>query len=110
MKARIILTLVIISVGIFVMYWLIPAFGALSVAVIGPLIFLFALTLWTLPANTFERNVPMDPMQRRLAGGSLGVGVGMLAGLAVAALVPRPYNWVVVGVVVMAIAVWYFRK
>jgi hypothetical protein len=34
----------------------------------------------------------------------------MLGGLAVAVLVPRPFNWVVLGIVAVAVTIWYYRK
>jgi hypothetical protein len=110
MKLRIILTLVIIGVGVAVMYWLQPIYGGLAAVTVGVLFFLFSLSIWTLPASTFQRGAHMDPMQRRLVFGFLGIGLGMVGGLAVAALIPRPYNWIVLGVVAVAVTIWYYRK
>lgn len=110
MSIRLILSLVLVGVGIAIMYLLQPVFGGLSAALIGSLFFLFVLALWTLPAASFQRGERMDPVQRRLVGTFLGIGLGMFGGLAVAALVPRPYNWIVLGGVAVAATVWYFRQ
>ncbi len=110
MSIRIILTLIFIGVGIAIMYWLQPVFGGLTAVLIGSMFFIFSLSIWTLPPATFQRGVAMDPTQRRLVGALLGIGLGMVGGLAVAALVPRPFNWVVLGVVFVAVTVWYYRK
>lgn len=110
MSIRVILTVLIIGGGIAIMYWLQPIYGGLPAALIGSLFFLFALALWTLPAASFQRGGQMDLTQRRLVYGCLGVGVGMMGGLAVAALVPRPFNWVVLGAAAVAATVWYYRK
>ena len=110
MSIRVILTLLIIGAGIAIMYWLQPIYGGLPATLIGSLFFLFALALWTLPAASFQRGGQMDPTQRRLVYGCLGVGLGMLGGLAVAALVPRPFNWVVLGAAAVGATVWYYRK
>jgi hypothetical protein len=110
MSIRIVLTLLIIGVGVVVMYWLQPIFGGLTAAMIGSLVFIFALAIWTLPASTFQRGNRMDPTQRRVVGAFLGIGLGMLGGLAVAVLVPRPFNWVVLGIVAVAVTIWYYRK
>jgi hypothetical protein len=110
MKIRIILTLVIIGVGVAVMYWLEPILGGPAAISAASLFVLFALSIWTLPASTFQRDTYMDPMQRRLVYGFLGVGLGMFGGLAFATLIPRPYNWIVLGVVAVAVTIWYYRK
>lgn len=110
MKIRIILTLAIIGVGVAMMYWLQPIYGGLAAVMVGVLFFLFSLSIWTLPATAFQRGTPLDPMQRRLVYTFLGIGLGMFGGLAVAALIPRPYNWMVLGVVAVAVTVWYYRK
>lgn len=110
MKIRILLTLVIIGVGVAIMYWLQPIYGGLAAVLIGSLFFIFSLSIWTLPAGVFQRGAPMDPMQRRLVFAFLGIGLGMFGGLAVAALIPRPYNWIVLGAVAVAVTVWYYRK
>jgi hypothetical protein len=110
MSIRVILTLLIIGVGIAIMYWLQPVYGGLTAALIGSLFFLFAMALWTLPAASFQRGTSVDPTQRRLVGAFLGIGLGMVGGLAVAALVPRPFNWVVLGVVAVAATAWYYRR
>ena len=110
MSIRVILTLLIIGVGIAIMYWLQPVYGGLTAALIGSLFFLFAMALWTLPAASFQRGTSVDPTQRRLVGAFLGIGLGMVGGVAVAALVPRPFNWVVLGVVAVAATAWYYRR
>ena len=110
MSIRVILSLLIIGGGIALMYLLQPVYGGLAAALIGSLFFLFALALWTLPADSFRRGTFMDPTQRRVVGAFLGIGLGMFGGLAVAALVPRPFNWVVLGVVAVAVTAWYYRK
>lgn len=110
MRIRNILTLLIIGVGIAIMYWLQPTYGGLAAALIGSLFFLFALALWTLPAASFQRGVAMEKSQRRLVYAFLGIGLGMVGGLAVAALIPRPYNWIVLGAVAVGATVWYYRK
>lgn len=110
MSLRIVLTLIIVGVGIAIMYWLQPIYGGLAAALIGSLFFLFALALWTLPAASFQRGLHMDPTQRRVVGAFLGIGLGMVGGLLVAALIPRPFNWVVLGVVAVAATVWYYRR
>ena len=110
MSIRLILTLIIIVAGIAVMYWMQPAFGGLAAVTVGVLFFLFALALWTLPAASFQRGESSDPTQRRLVGTLLGVGLGMVGGLAVAALVPRPFNWIIIGAVFVAMTVWYYRR
>lgn len=110
MSIRIILTLIFIGAGIAIMYWLQPIFGGLTAVLVGSLFFIFSLSIWTLPPATFQRGLAMDPTQRRLAGAFLGIGLGMLGGLAVAMLVPRPFNWIVLGIVAVAATVWYSRK
>jgi hypothetical protein len=110
MNIRILLTLLIIGGGIAIMYWLQPAYGGLSAALVGSLFFLFALALWTLPASSFQRGRRLDTTQRRLVGAFLGIGLGMFGGLAVAALVPRPFNWIILGVAAVAATVWYYRS
>lgn len=92
------------------MYWLQPVFGGLTAALIGSLFFFFALALWTLPAASFQRGVAMEKSQRRLVYAFLGIGLGMVGGLAVAALIPRPFNWIVLGAVAVGATVWYYRK
>lgn len=110
MSIRIILTLIFIGVGVAIMYWLQPIFGGLTAVLVGSLFFIFSLSIWTLPPATFQRGLAMDPTQRRLVGAFLGIGLGMFGGLAVAALVPRPFNWMVLGVVFVAAMAWYYRK
>lgn len=110
MSIRIVLTLLIVGVGIAIMYWLQPVFGGLTAALIGSLFFFFALALWTLPAASFQRGVAMEKSQRRLVYAFLGIGLGMVGGLAVAALIPRPFNWIVLGAVAVGATVWYYRK
>ncbi|HRQ14063.1 MAG TPA: hypothetical protein PK205_12230 [Promineifilum sp.] len=110
MSIRVILSLLIIGGGIAIMYLLQPVYGGLAAALIGSLFFLFALALWTLPAASFQRGTFMDPIQRRVVGAFLGIGLGMFGGLAVAALIPRPFNWIVLGVVAVAVTAWYYRK
>lgn len=110
MSIRLVLTLLIVGVGIAIMYGLQPVLGGLTAALIGSLFFLFALALWTLPASSFQRGTFMDPTQRRVVGAFLGIGLGMFGGLAVAALVPRPFNWIVLGVVAVAMTAWYYRR
>lgn len=110
MSIRLILSLLIVGGGIALMYSLQPVYGGLPATLIGSLFFLFALALWTLPPASFQRGTPMDPTQRRLVGAFLGIGLGMFGGLAVAALVPRPFNWIVLGVVAVAVTVWYYRR
>lgn len=110
MSIRVWLTLLFIGVGIAIMYWLQPTYGGLTAVLVGSLFFLFSLSLWTLPASVFQRGVQLEPMQRRLVYGFFGIGLGMVGGLAVAALVPRPFNWVVLGVAAVAVTVWYYRR
>lgn len=110
MSLRIILTLLIIGVGIAIMYWLQPIFGGLTAALVGSLFFLFSLALWALPASAFQRGNCLDPTQQRVVGAFLGVGLGMFGGLAVAALVPRPFNWADLKVVAVAATIWFYRK
>lgn len=110
MSIRIILTLIFIGVGIAIMYWLQPIFGGLTAVLVGSLFFIFSLSIWTLPPATFQRGLAMDPTQRRLAGAFLGIGLGMFGGLAVAALVPRPFNWIVIGALAVAVTIWYYRR
>ena len=101
MTIRIVITLALIAVGIGVMYALQGAYGGLSAVMVGSLFFLFALSVWTLPVAAFERGNKLDPMQKRIIGAFLGIGLGMFGGLAVAALVPRPFNWIVLGAVAL---------
>ena len=110
MSIRVWLTLLFLGVGIAIMYWLQPAFGGLTAVLVGSLFFIFSLALWTLPATAFQRGVKLDPMQRRLVGAFFGIGLGMVGGLAVAALVPRPFNWIVLGAAAVAVTVWYYRR
>lgn len=110
MNVRVLLTVAFFGAGIAIMYWLQPAYGGLTAVLIGTLFFLFALALWTLPAGTFQRGLKLDPAQRRIAGAFLGIGLGMFGGLASAALVPRPFNWVVLGTVAVALTVWWYRR
>ncbi len=110
MSIRLVLTLIIIGVGIAIMYWLQPTYGGLAAVMVGSLFFLFALGLWTLPAASFQRDVALEKSQRRLVYAFLGIGLGMVGGLAVAALIPRPFNWIVLGAVAVAATVWYYRK
>lgn len=110
MGIRILITLVFIGVGIAVMYWLAESYGGLLAVTIGLLFFLMSLSIWTLPAATFERGHRLDPTQRRIIGTFLGVGLGMVGGLAVAALVPRPLNWVVLGAVALGVTIWWYRR
>lgn len=110
MSIRVLLTILFLGAGIPIMYWLQPIFGGLTAVLIGSLLFIFSLSIWTLPASTFERGHRMDPAQRRLAGAFLGIGLGMFGGLAVAALVPRPFNWIVLDITTVAVTVWYYRK
>ncbi len=110
MSIRLVLTLLIVGVGIAIMYGLQPVLGGLTAALIGSLFFLFALALWTLPASSFQRGTFMDPTQRRVVGAFLGIGLGMFGGLAVAALVPRPFNWIILGSVALGVTIWYYRR
>ncbi len=110
MSIRIILTLLFIGVGIAIMYWLQPALGGITAVTVGSMFFIFSLALWTLPASSFQRGGRMDPAQRRIVGAFLGIGLGMFGGLAVAALVPRPFNWIVLGAIAVAATVWYYRR
>lgn len=110
MNVRVVLTLIIVGAGIAIMYWLQPTIGGLAAALIGSLVFLFALALWTLPAGTFQRGQRMDPTQRRLVGAFLGIGLGMVGGLLVASFVPRPFNWIVLAVAGIVVLVWYYRQ
>jgi len=110
---RIWLTLLLFAIGIGVMYWLQGTYGGLTAVTVGSLFFVFALALWTLPAASFQRGNRLDPMQRRarrVIGMFLGVGLGMFGGLAVAALVPRPFNWIVLGGVALGMTIWYYRR
>lgn len=110
MKIRLLITLIMLGIAIAVMNWLAEPFGGLMAAVVGSLIFVLSLSIWTLPAGSFERGQSIDPFQRRMIGSFLGIGLGMLGGLAVAALVPRPFNWFVLGGVVLGLAIWWFRR
>ena len=110
MNIRILLTLIFIAAGIGIMYALQGTYGGLTAVTVGSLFFLFALALWTLPAASFQRGNRLDPMQRRVIGAFLGIGLGMFGGLAVAALVPRPFNWIVLGSVALGVTVWYYRR
>jgi len=110
MSIRIALTLVFIGAGIAIMYWLQPLFGGLTAVLVGSLFFIFSLSIWTLPATTFQRGLPMDPAQRRLVGAFLGIGLGMIGGPAVAMLAPPPFNWIVLGGVFIAAIVWVLRR
>ena len=110
MTVRIIVTLALIAVGVGVMYALQSTYGGLTAAMVGSLFFLFALGVWTLPVATLERGNALDPMQKRVIGAFLGIGLGMFGGLAVAALVPRPYNWIVLGAVALGMTIWWFRR
>ena len=110
MNLRILLTLAFFAVGIAVMYGLQGIYGGLTAVLVGSLFFLFALALWTLPSGTFQRGLKLDPMQRRVVGAFLGIGLGMFGGLAVAARVPRPFNWIVLGAVAVAVTVWWYRR
>jgi len=107
---RILLTLLFIAVGIGIMYALQGTYGGLTAVMVGSLFFLFGLALWTLPAASFQRGNRIDPLQRRVIGAFLGVGLGMFGGLAVAALVPRPFNWIVLGGVALGVTIWYYRR
>ncbi|WP_374688914.1 hypothetical protein [Promineifilum sp.] len=110
MAVRIALTLLLFAIGIAVMYWLQETYGGLLAALIGSLFFLFALAIWTLPPTTFERGRRLDPMQRRVIGMLLGTTLGMFGGLAVAAFVPRPFNWIVLGAVALGVTIWWYRR
>ena len=110
MSLRIVLTLLSIGVGVVIMYWLQPIFGGLTAALVGSLFFIFSLAIWTLPPTTFQRGNRMDPKQRRVVGAFLGVGLGMVGGLVVAALIPSPFNWIVLGGVAVAMTIWYYRR
>lgn len=110
MAIRIIITLIIIAVGIAVMYWLADAYGGLLAVTVGLMFFVMSLSIWTLPAATFERGNRLDPMQKRVIGTFLGIGLGMIGGLAVAALIPRPFNWVVLGAVALGVTIWWYRR
>jgi len=101
---RILLTIILIAVGVGVMYGLQGTYGGLTAVMVGSLFFLFALGLWTLPATSFQRGNRLDPMQRRVIGAFLGVGLGMFA------LVPRPFNWIVLGSVALGVTIWYYRR
>jgi hypothetical protein len=110
MSIRLLLTILFLGVGVAIMYWLQPMFGGLTAVMVGSLFFLFSLALWTLPAGAFQRGNRLDPAQRRLVGAFLGIGLGMIGGLALAALVPRPFNWLVLGVAAVVVTVWYVRR
>ena len=110
MNIRIALTLVLVAIGIGVMYALQGTYGGLTAVMVGSLFFLFALALWTLPAASFQSGNRLDPLQRRVIGMFLGVGLGMFGGLAVAALVPQPFNWIVLGGVALGVTIWYYRR
>jgi len=110
MTIRIIITLALIAVGIGVMYALQGAYGGLSAVMVGSLFFLFALSVWTLPVAAFERGNKLDPMQKRIIGAFLGIGLGMFGGLAVAALVPRPFNWIALGAIALGATIWWYRR
>ncbi len=110
MTIRIVLTLILIAIGIGVMYALQDTYGGLTAALVGSLFFLFSLSVWTLPVTTFQRGNKLDPMQKRLIGAFLGIGLGMFGGLAVAALVPRPFNWIVLGAIALGMTFWWYRR
>jgi hypothetical protein len=109
-KLRILLTLILITIGVGVMYGLQGTYGGLTAVMVGSLFFLFALGLWTLPVASFQGGGRLDPLQKRVIGTFLGVGLGMFGGLAVAALVPRPFNWFVLGGVALGVTIWYYRR
>ena len=110
MTIRIVLTLILIAIGIGVMYALQDTYGGLTAALVGSLFFLFSLSVWTLPVTTFQRGNKLDPMQKRLIGAFLGIGLGMFGGFAGAALVPRPFNWIVQGAIAQGMTIRWYRR
>mgnify|MGYP003599634155 FL=1 len=110
MNIRILLTLAFFVGGIGVMYWLQGIYGGLTAALVAAPFSIISLALWTVPQATFARGRATDPLQRRVGGAFLGIGLGMVGGLAVAALVPRPFNWVVLGAVAVAVTIWWYRR
>jgi hypothetical protein len=105
--ARIISTIVLILTGIGVMFLI----KGLAGAFIGSMIFVVALFLWTIPWTGFRRGgQKLDPMQRRISGMLLGIGLGMIGGLAAVLLLPPPYFWLLAGAVVVAVIVWWIRN
>jgi hypothetical protein len=105
--ARIIVSILLILAGVAAMFMI----KGLAGAFIGSMIFVAALFLWTIPWAGLKRDKQaLDPMQRRISSTLLGVGLGMIGGLAAALLLPPPYFWIVAGAVTVAVIVWWVRN
>lgn len=88
------------------MFWL----RGLQGAFIGSMFFVAALFLWTVPSWRRQPNYKMDPMQRKVSETLLGVGLGMIGGLAAAVLLPPPWSWLVFAAVAVGLLVWQLRR
>ena len=110
MGIRIFITLLMVAAGIGVMYMLAEPYGGLLAVTVGLLIFAMALSIWTLPSRSFERGHRLDPSQRRIIGGFFGTGLGLIGGLLITALIPRPYNLLVLAAVAVGVLIWWFRR
>jgi hypothetical protein len=107
LNLRVLASLALVGLGIGVMYWI----GDIPGLLIGSLFFIAALSLWTLPSSVFHRNQGrLDRSQQRISNVLLGVGVGMLGGLASAIFLPPPWFWVASLAIVIAVGVWWFRQ
>ncbi|MEZ4518697.1 MAG: hypothetical protein R3C44_18405 [Chloroflexota bacterium] len=106
-RTKIIGSVILIGAGIGVMY----VISGLPGALIGSLFLIGALFLWTLPPPAAERGSGrQDPMQRRVSGTLLGIGLGMIGGLAAAIFIPPPWLWLVLGAILLTAMVWWFRQ
>lgn len=107
MNIRVLASIILVLAGIAVMY----AVDSLLGLFLGSLVFVAALALWTLPANIFHKNQNRpDPRQQRISNVMLGTGIGMIAGLGAAILLPPPWFWVVSLGMLVAFGVWWFRQ
>lgn len=107
MNLRVIASVVLVAVGIGVMY----AIDGLLGLFLGSLVFVAALALWTLPSNIFHRNQNrLDPRQERMSNVLLGAGIGMIAGVVAAILLPPPWFWVAAVGILAVFAIWWFRQ
>jgi len=105
--SRIIASILLVLAGIATIFLV----RGLAGAFIGSMIFVAALFLWTIPWSGLRRSKQdLDPTQRRISNTLLGVGLGMIGGLAAAFLIPPPYFWVVAGAVVVAVIIWWVRN
>lgn len=110
MRIRILVTVVAFALGIGAMFFVTNRYGGMLGITVGMLIIVMGLTVWTLPAASFERGNPMDRGQRRAIGLFLGTGLGMIGGLVVASLVPPPLNWLALGAVLFGVMIWWFFR